>query len=260
MNKLSKDKIQSFLDTCYIGKNLVLYETVTSTNTIAKQMAKKSATHGSCIIAEEQTQGRGRLKRSFFSPKGSGIYLSIILRPNDKCDNLLITINAAVAVCRALKSECGIDVKIKWVNDIYFGKKKLCGILAESLFSQSSTPEYIILGIGINVKRPPSTPRELEGILTSIDQCNPKNYDINRLIAKLLNQLEVVLNEEKTSVIGEYKSHSLVLGKKINILNQDGQKIPATAIDIDNSGALIAQLENNEKVRLNFGEISIRLE
>ena len=129
-----------------------VFKTVDSTNLVAKKMALEQAPHGTVVLAEEQTAGRGRMGRSFHSPAGSGIYMSFILRPNlTSNDAVLITTAASVAVARAIEEVTHIHTGIKWVNDVYMNGKKICGILTEALTDfESGGIESIILGIGIN--------------------------------------------------------------------------------------------------------------
>ena len=146
-------------------------ETVNSTSSVLREMAAKGAPEGLVIVAEEQTAGKGRLGRSFYSPRGHGVYFSILLRPGVKAeDTTLITSAAAVAAARAIESVFGVHVGIKWVNDLMLNGKKVCGILTEATFGAgSSVAESAILGIGINISTPAAGfPGELAGVAAAL--------------------------------------------------------------------------------------------
>ena len=151
---LSEQSVVPNLRTKELGRKIDVFKTIDSTNNFAKSLAQLGAVHGTTVISEVQTQGRGRMGRSFYSPLGMGIYMSVILRPELSVEHsLLITSCAAVAVAEAIERVAGIDCKIKWVNDIYAGNKKLCGILTEaSVNVEQGGLEYAIVGMGINVQ------------------------------------------------------------------------------------------------------------
>ncbi|WP_305768298.1 biotin--[acetyl-CoA-carboxylase] ligase [Candidatus Epulonipiscium viviparus] len=148
--------------------NIECYDVVSSTNLLLKQ--RYAEPEGLVIIANAQEAGMGRVGRTFFSPKNSGIYFSVLLKPNDSNTVNFVTAMAGVAVCKAITKIFNLSPKIKWVNDIYLNNKKICGILTQSSFSlENNTSEYVILGIGINVYSPPEGfPSELENIAGSI--------------------------------------------------------------------------------------------
>ena len=136
-----------------MNRKKLYFEELDSTNSYLKEMAAKGAQEGTIIIANRQSAGRGRLGRSFFSPEEKGIYMSILLRPDISLERaVLITSMAAVAVAEAIEQVSGIQTKIKWVNDIFLNKKKVCGILTEAgIDAETGTLEYAVLGIGVNV-------------------------------------------------------------------------------------------------------------
>lgn len=242
---------------------LFVYDSVDSTNKIAKQLAFDGATHGTCIIANQQTAGRGRLGRSFFSPAHSGIYLSIILRPEvDTRKASLITTMTAVATARAISNVCGIDADIKWVNDLYFMNKKICGILSEAVTDfESGTIESVVVGIGINCAMPqhgfPEDIKKTAGFIPG-----SFSFSRNQLTAEIItNVMELCEDLQSGSFLEEYRERSMVLGNTITVykngLNEDG--ILATALDIDNTGALVVKYPNGTIEALSSGEVSIRL-
>lgn len=257
----SCDLLSSEVIHCYLSEDLKnlpinVYHQIGSTNTEAKQQALNGAPHGTIILAEEQTQGRGRLGRKFYSPKGTGIYMSLILRPQLHLNQAIqVTTTVAVAICRVIEHLTNQKPQIKWVNDIYLGKQKICGILTEAVTDfESGQVEFIILGIGLNVHTS-DFPTELQEIAGSL---NPNDVTRNEICACLLNELfPLFKNLADPQLLEEYKSRSNVLGKWITFMKN--QKIyEAFAEDIDEQGGLIVRLKNDEKITLNSGEISIR--
>ena len=263
---LSAQGIVPFLDSGMFpngGKNIFVYKELESTNETAKQKAFKGAAHGTVILAEGQTGGKGRLGRSFFSPAGTGLYMSLIIKPDFASGkSLLITTAASVAVCRAIKKTCGIDTQIKWVNDILFEGRKVCGILTEAISSfESGQIEAAIVGIGINcntkIADMPEEIRETAGTL-------PTAVLRNRLAAEIINEFMLILSSFSENsypeYMDEYRRRSIVLRKDINVYNgATGEYAEAKAIDISNDGGLIVIYRDGRKETLNSGEISIRV-
>lgn len=250
---LSESGIRSALNKADIPQ-LFLLETVGSTNQYAKELASHGASHNTVVIANHQTAGRGRLGRSFFSPSDTGLYMSIILNPRSATLNpSLFTVAAGVSVCRAIKHLCNKEPQIKWVNDIFLDRRKICGILAEGC-SHSGSLDYIILGIGINVSTPHNHfPNELSSIAGSLDS----GIDRNILAAEILEGLVNIISENNSSdIINEYKQLSLVLGKEIEFF-KEGKQYKGIATDINMEGNLIVSLRNNEQLTLKSGEISL---
>ncbi len=259
---LSAEGIKPYLSEQSMAENIFVYPTLVSTNYTAKQLALDGAIHGTTVIANEQTGGRGRMGRSFFSPKDSGIYMSMILRPNISLDSsTLITSAAAVAVCRTLEETTGISTRIKWVNDIYCNGRKICGILTEAITDfESSSISAIILGIGINVSTTKAQfPEELERVATSLACISTGNQlSRNRILGNLINEILKIIKEiGSPELMEEYKARSAVLGKEIEVFyNQQRKK--AKVLDIDEKGGLVVEYENKETQVLTSGEISIR--
>ena len=240
---------------------ITVKKTVTSTNTLLRAEAEKGAAHKTVLIANEQTQGRGRHSKSFFSPADSGIYISILLRPDFNAkDAYLITTGAAVAVVRAIKEVCGISADIKWVNDIMLGGKKICGILTEAVTDfESGCLQYAVTGIGINISGPKGGfPAEIADIASSLYSDEVADTDIKcSLAAEILNNFfEIYEHTSQSKLINEYKKYSAVLGKRIKVTVGE-QFYFATAVDIDSNARLIVKDDSGKTHTLSSAEVSI---
>ena len=257
---LREERIRQYLKNDRL--KLKVYSSITSTNTVLKAMAEKSAEAGLCLIAGEQTAGRGRLGRSFYSPPDSGLYMSLLLRPNlPAADATAVTACAAVAVAEAMESLAPLKAEIKWVNDVLVEGRKACGILTEaSVNGESGQVNYLVVGIGINTRIPDGGfPGELGGIAGSAfgQQAIPELR--TRLAAEVLNRLTGYTSHlQEKQWLEEYRRRSMVLGKRINILSPGKEPEPATALDLTPDFALIVRTENGELRHLNSGEVSIR--
>lgn len=239
-----------------------VFKTVSSTNTVLKNAAEAGESEGKVIIAEEQTGGRGRMGREFYSPPDTGIYMSILLRPTiTAMESLFITTAAAVAVARAIETVAGCTASIKWVNDIYCYGKKVCGILTEgALDLENGKLKYAVLGIGINVIPPKEDfPDELKKIATAIFKDNDYTADgKSRLAAQVLNHFWSYYESlEQRKFMEEYRRRSFILGKEINIIAGDVTK-KAIALGIDDECRLIVREEDETITALSSGEVSIR--
>ncbi len=255
---LSEQTIVPGLRTKSIGRKIDVFKTIDSTNSFAKSLAQLGAEHGTTVISEVQTQGRGRMGRSFYSPLGMGIYMSIIIRPKLSVEHsLLITSCAAVAVAEAVEKVAGIECSIKWVNDIYSGDKKLCGILTEaSVNVEQGGLEYAVVGIGLNVQNV-SFPKNVSDIATSIKLETDETVSRSVLTAEILNCLEERLdNIMNSGFITEYRKRSNVIGKRIEITQ--GENVSrAECTDIDEYGRLLVKCDNGDEKALSSGTIRI---
>ncbi|QHQ60557.1 biotin--[acetyl-CoA-carboxylase] ligase [Anaerocolumna sedimenticola] len=259
---LSVESIIPYLSDHIRPVNLEVRKSVTSTNTILKELASEGEAEGKVLIAEEQTGGRGRLGRNFYSPARTGLYMSILLRPKVKVeDSLYITTSAAVSVAKAIEKVTGCEAKIKWVNDIFCDGKKVCGILTEAgVDFEGGGLEYCIVGMGINVARPQGDfPDEIKEIAGGIFE--PNRYSSNlrsKLAAEILNYFWGYYSEfSKKAFIDEYRRRSFLIGKEVNIISGD-QLQNAKALDIDENARLVVQLPDGEIKTLSSGEVSIR--
>ncbi len=255
---ISMEGILPFLKDNYKYNKIIVHKTIGSTNDEAKLKALEGYPHGSVIIAETQTKGKGRMGRSFHSPAGSGIYMSFILRPKTDASNaVLLTTAAAVAVCRAIKIACNIKTKIKWLNDVYYNDKKICGILSEAVTNcETGMVESVVVGIGINFKTEFSDELSLTACSLYSDVKPPITR--NRLIAQVINQtLDISEDFMSRKFLSEYKEDSFVIGQDIIFLRNNVWH-EAKAVDIADNGGLVVQYENGQTETLFSGEITIR--
>ena len=259
---LSAEGIRPFL-TNPLDDRIRCYPSLSSTNRVVKQFALEGAPHGSVVVSSEQTDGKGRNGRSFFSPPGTGIYMSVLLRPDLKTSSaMLCTTAAAVAVCRAIDSLRGKGTAgIKWVNDIFIDGRKVCGILTEGISGfESGRIESIIVGIGVNFSTPANGfPPELSEIAGSVFAREvPPGVSRNRMVALIINNLlELTDNLEDRSFLAEYRLRSVVLGKAV-LVSVGNETYEAVADEIDDSGALWVKNVHGQRRLLNSGEISLR--
>lgn len=255
---LSEQSIVPNLRTKDLGRKIDVFKTIDSTNNFAKSLAQLGAVHGTTVVSEVQTQGKGRMGRDFYSPMGMGIYMSVIIRPKLSVEqSLLITSCAAVAVADAVEKVAGIDCKIKWVNDIYAGGKKLCGILTEaSVDVEQGGLEYAIVGIGLNVQNM-TFPEGISDIATSVRLETDKPVSRSVLTAEILNCLEERLETIRDkSFLDEYRRRSNVIGRRIEVTHNDTSE-QMDCIGIDEAGRLLVRLDSGEERALNSGTVRI---
>ena len=247
----------------YGEKNIFTYKVLESTNKTAKQKAFDGAPNGTVILAEEQTHGKGRLGRTFFSPANAGLYMSLIIRPDfDMSNALRITAAVAVSVCRAIKTVCGTETQIKWVNDIFFEGRKICGILTEAMTNlESGQIDAIIIGIGINCNiKIEEMPEEIRDTAGSLSGVVSRNRLAAEIIGELMNILKNFSEGPYPEYMDEYRRRSMVLRKNIKVYkNRSGEFLYAKAVDISDNGGLIVIYQDGRKDTLMTGEISIRL-
>ena len=237
-----------------------LLSVTNSTNEDAKVLASMGAPHGTVICARKQTDGHGRNKRNFYSPDDCGIYMSIVLRTNNSdYTPARVTTLAAISVCRAISRICSKECRIKWVNDIYYRDKKVCGILAESSYSKGGLPDYIVLGIGLNVYEPEKGfPPELSGIATALYKETDITTDIrSKLCATILNEIFDNFYMDKAFLYEHYKSRLFILGREVTVIQND-KTYNARVVDLDSEYRLLVQDENADVVSLSFGEVSLK--
>ncbi len=260
---LSPGELASLLHTDFIGRNILCFESIASTNTYAKKAAEEPFVEGTVIIADEQTAGRGRLGRQWVSTKGKGIWMSIMLKPDIlPADAPKLTIAAAYAVSKALAGCCQLDARIKWPNDIVVGGRKLCGILTE-MSAEADEIKSVIVGIGINANLDHEDfGPEVSDIATSIRLEKGSTVSRKILVASVLNEFEEIYEAfirtgSLKPILEEYKLKSAVLGKEIRVISKK-EEIIGLAIDISEEGHLVIKLGDGTTKEIMSGEVSVR--
>lgn len=251
------------IDSKCIGHKVYHFDTIDSTNRMAKKLASEGAKEGTVIIAEEQTGGRGRRGKQWISPKGSGIWMSIILRPDiELAEAMKITQVVAAAVATAIEKVTKFQVGIKWPNDIIMDKKKVCGILTE-MSAEVDCVNFIIVGIGINVNTEDKDfPEDIEKIATSIKSCTSEKVFRKDLVKEILNEFEelyvdFIENKNIKKSIEICKKYSVTLGKEVRIIKR-GEEMFAKAIDLSEDGQLIIENKSGKIETVLSGEVSVR--
>ena len=240
---------------CYV-------EETGSTNDDLKALAKQGAPHGTVLMAGRQTSGHGRMGRSFHSPEGSGIYMSILLRPDCSPAELMhLTCATAVAMCDAVEEATGLRPGIKWTNDLVCGKQKLGGILTELGLTPKGMVDYAIIGIGINcTQQPEEFAEDIRGIAGSLAMVTGQEISTAAVAAAMMTALHAMsctLLSGKFAMLRQYRKDCMTLGKDISILR--GEEVRhGHALDLDDEGALIVRLADGSVETVNSGEVSVR--
>lgn len=260
-----KEGVSSFGVKHYLKGDFVreveCFEELASTNSYLMEKGAKGEKEGLLVVSKRQTSGRGRRGKNFFSPDG-GVYFSLLLRPKkDYVGTAYLTVMTALAVMEGITEIYKVPAGIKWVNDVYVGRKKVAGILTEASFDyESGAVSHVVIGVGINVKTPSNGfPKDIENIACALDK--EVTDGENKLIATIVNKLSEVMREFEESsalVMARYREASVILGKEILVL-RDGIEAPAIAEEITDEGHLIVRYPGWEKEELFFGEVSLCL-
>ncbi|WP_315436417.1 biotin--[acetyl-CoA-carboxylase] ligase [uncultured Selenomonas sp.] len=260
-DRLIETEISQDLKTALVGRKVICYDVVDSTNLVLKNLAREGAEDGTVVVADSQGTGRGRMERAFFSPPGKGIWVSILLRPTflpqdaPKC-----TLMAAVAVARAMEA-FGLRAAIKWPNDILHDGRKLVGILTE-MSAEMDRVNYVVIGIGINVNiAPEDFPAELRAIATSLMQMKgaplPRVAFLQELLRVLDDLYASVQREGFAPVLAAWREYSVTLGQEVRVIGPAGEEFEGVAVDIDAEGALLVDTAEGRR-RVLAGDVSIR--
>lgn len=270
---LSEKKIRSYMHPEAPGIIMDVYGTVDSTNTVClKRISGEEHTLDRrqvyAAIAGAQTQGRGRRGRSFFSPDGTGLYMSILLRPAAMTSDqaMRFTTIAAVATAEAIEAVSARAASIKWVNDIYVDGRKVCGILTEASFNpEDGTLDYAVVGIGINVYEPVGGfPDDISDRAGSVTKSNCEEVVIenggrNRLAAEILSRFFSYLADFSERYVEEYKRRCFVTGMDVDVVKAGAEPVSARVLGVDDECHLMVRYEDGTTETLSSGEISIRL-
>lgn len=243
-----------------------VYPKLTSTNTVLKEKAAGGAEEWLVVLAVEQTAGKGRMNRTFYSPSDTGLYMSILLKPAmEATQALFLTTMTAVAVAEAIDEMFQIETKIKWVNDLYYQEKKICGILTEAAINvENASLDYAVVGIGVNIAQPKGAfPEELRNKAGAILAQQPKGVGRdnlkNRLAAKIIEHMSQEYAKLHTHAFMErYREKSMLIGKEVYRIS-DVQKEKLRVLEIDENAALVVEYMDGHVEALRSGEVSVSM-
>ncbi len=257
---LSVQGIQKYLKQEYKNMDINVIPVIGSTNDLVREKANEGYDEGYIAIANEQTKGRGRYGRKFFSPSGTGLYMSILLRPKNysASEAVKVTMIAAVALCEAIEEVSDEKAEIKWVNDVFINGKKICGILTEASYGlESGVLDYAVVGVGINVYRPEGGfTEEIEQIAGAIFDTTRDDLK-NHLSAGFINKFMRYYLLQNDEFVEEYRRRSFVVGKKVMVIMGDNKR-EALVKGVDKDCRLIVKYDDGEEECLSYGEISIK--
>jgi len=257
------EKIAPALQSCRIGSRLLCLDSVDSTSTEAKRQAALGAPEGFAILSDHQTAGRGRAGRSFHSPAGHGLYLSVLLRPSlPPADMVNLTAWTAVAVCDGIQAACGVRPRVKWTNDLVLNGKKLGGILTELALDQATGElDYLVVGIGINVSHGQSDfPEDLRPMATSLSLALGHPVDRDELAAQLLLALDRMYAQfpsGKEVYLNQYRQDCLTVGNPVKLFTPASFR-EAFATGIDDEFRLLVEYPDGTTEAVSTGEVSVR--
>jgi BirA family biotin operon repressor/biotin-[acetyl-CoA-carboxylase] ligase len=257
-DKLLPQEIASGLQARLLKGPIHYFDSLPSTNDLAKELGARGAPEGTLVVAEGQSRGRGRLGREWNSPPGVGLYVSVLLRPPlPPTDLPQITLTAAVAVVRALRQAGGVSAGLKWPNDLVLAGKKLGGILTE-METESDQIRYLVVGLGLNVNNR-QFPAELADLATSLALTTGRTFSRLRILQVWLEELESLyqrfLAREFAAILEEWKDYTVTLGRAVRV-RQGEVEICGQALEVAADGALLIQIQSGEIVRVTSGEIA----
>lgn len=261
--RLCAQEILPLLEDCPWKDTIIVFDELDSTNSQAKALAVQGAKAGTVLIADCQTGGRGRRGRSFLSPHGMGVYLSVLLRPQCNPQELMhLTCATAVAMCDAVEEAAGFRPGIKWTNDLVYNRRKLAGILTElSLEAESGQVQYAVIGIGINCcQATVDFPPEIQDIAGSLAMMTDRPIDRNLLAAamvKALVRMEQQLLTEKQAIMDRYRQDCITIGQEISLLRADTVR-HGKAVGVNSEGALLVEFASGQVETISSGEVSVR--
>jgi len=261
-DRLYSEEVEAGLETSLIGREIRYSAGVASTNENAKEWAREGAPDGAVYLAEEQGVGKGRLGRGWFSPRGRGLWFSVVVRPQiNPADVPQITLVAAIAVATAINEQTGLIPGIKWPNDLLAGKGKLCGILTE-MNADMERIQYIVIGIGLNVNISlDDIPQELQGVITSIAMETGKEINRVQLLQTILRQMDywyqIWISSGFHVILEKWKQWNVTLGQRVQVSTLK-EVVEGVAEDVDETGALVVRLNDGNCKRFLAGEVSLR--
>lgn len=256
---LEENEIRKKLNPNHRQMEIRIWDEVDSTNQRAKEISGKEETERMLLLARHQTAGRGRRGRSFLDVEDGTVCMSLLVEPKlTAADAVLVTTACCVAVWRAIRSVYGICTDIKWVNDLYFHGKKICGILTEAV-TEAGTGKLksLVIGIGLNFCVPQDRfPEDIREIAGALFESEPQESE-NTLIAEIVNQFFAIYEHlSEREYMDDYREHSILLGKEITLVKEEPES--AYVLDIDRDGALIVRMLSGEIRRIDSGEVTVR--
>jgi len=260
-DRLYPEEILDGLNTEYMGRRIFYYESIGSTNQAAAKQAAAGAPSGSLVVAEEQDGGMGRLGRNWFSPKGLGIWCSLVLRPEISPEEASqATLLVAAAVAAALEGVTGVNPDIKWPNDLLAGGKKICGILCE-MSAEMDKVNFLVAGIGINVNTPSEAfTEEIKETAASLYMIKHERFSRVIILRQVLREIERCLEVWSLSgfdpILADWKKRCINLGRPVRV-NTLKETLAGIAEDVDSTGALILRLPDGTTRRLIAGEVTL---
>ncbi|HUF53978.1 MAG TPA: biotin--[acetyl-CoA-carboxylase] ligase [Dehalococcoidia bacterium] len=252
MNLIDIHAVDRMLRTDFIGRNLVYLSETKSTMDDARVEAETGASHGTVVMAEEQTKGRGRFGRRWVSPAGLNLYLTVVLRPDAKRLRQL-AMTAPLAICLAAEEVTPVQTGIKWPNDVQVGARKLAGVLIENEFS-GAEPKYALVGIGLNVNDPIAHP-DIAQVATSLARETGRDIPREAALAALLNEFEELY--ERGDVFAAWRERIVTLGQDVRLTFRD-EAYEGHAEDVMDDGALILRLPDGTHMTFEAGEVTLR--
>lgn len=258
---INQAELESMLHTAWIGSRLVYFDETDSTNIRARKLAEEGAPHGTLVVADSQTAGKGRRGRSWVSPKGTGVWMSMVLRPSmPPVSASMLTLVSALAVVKGVRETSGLEALIKWPNDAVINGRKICGILTE-MSTEEDHIRYVVPGIGINVNIM-DFPEEMASIATSLKQELGGDVRRSPVIAAVAEAFEsyydIFLKTcDMSGLKEEYNERLANVGREVMVLDPRGE-YEGRALGIDNEGSLLVQKKDGSVTAVISGEVSVR--
>jgi len=256
-DRLFPFEISRNLHTKFIGKKIHYFEYLSSTMNLAMQLGMQGESNGALVLAESQTKGRGRLGRSWFSPKYKGIYLSLILRPPIlPAVSPILTLLSAVSICEAVKKVTGLDSQIKWPNDVFINNKKLAGILTE-MNAEVDKVNFVVIGIGLNVNNDKkSLITQATSLKEQLGQSLSRVTLLQELLRRIENNYHLLLEGDKgaQAIIDKWRNFNLTLGHHVKVYYQN-KHVEGSAVDIDKDGSLLIRKASGIIQKVSSGDV-----
>ena len=257
VKQVTAQEIRTGLKTAWAGRQIICLDSVDSTNHYARGIAAQGAAHGTLVTAAVQTAGRGRRGRSWISPQGDGIFMTLIVRPDVPPSQIAsLSLLTALAAARAIRRETGLEAKIKWPNDIVVSGRKVCGMLLE-MDADAQRVHSVAAGIGINVHQQ-AFDEEIAHTASSLDLLSGKRQSRAAIVRAFLEEFEKAYEQESPGeIMRAYRAHSATIAQRVQVIAPD-RTFTGTAGDITDSGSLLVTDEGGEVHEVLAGDVSVR--